>query len=123
MDQAKWLSELPKKCGDGPYLSNPKWRFMQHKTVDLLCFEEIWEFNEEQQLSRYSPSKLSSDGSGFNISLKRCGFCKNMWAQTVFASFNILAKILAFWMMPTLVCEHCTKAIGGDCVGLIPSLA
>jgi hypothetical protein len=26
-------------------------------------------------------------------------------------------------MMPTLVCEHCTKAIGGDCVGLIPSLA
>lgn len=96
---------------------------MQHKTVDLLCFEEIWEFNEEQQLSRYSPSKLSSDGSGFNISLKRCGFCKNMWAQTVFASFNILAKILAFWMMPTLVCEHCTKAIGGDCVGLIPSLA
>ena len=56
-----------------------------------------WEFNEEQQLS---PSKLSSDGSGFNISLKRCGFCKNIWAQTVFASFNILAKILAFWMMP-----------------------
>ena len=41
---------------------------MQHKTVDLLCFEEIWEFNEEQQLS---PSKLSSDGSGFFISASK----------------------------------------------------